>query len=183
VSGVVVMKTGHAAPFLVVGAVGATISAGLIYTFDVDTSVGEWIGYQVFYGFAIGLAFQMSITIAQANANAEIMSSVTATVLFFQTIGGAFSTSAAQSGFVNRLLTELARTAPEVNPQMVIGTGATQIRHAFPAEQVPAIVLAYMAGIKVTFALAIGLIGTACLFAALVPWKRLNIEAVQGAVA
>jgi hypothetical protein len=183
ISGVVVMKTGHAAPFLVVGAIGATISAGLMYTFDVDTSVAKWIGYQIFYGFAIGLSFQMGITIAQANANAEIMSSVTATVLFFQTIGGAFSTAAAQSGFVNRMLSELARTAPEVNRLMVLGTGATQIRHAFPADQIPAIVLAYMAGIKVTFALSVGLTGFACLLAALVPRKRLNTEAVQGAVA
>jgi cyanate permease len=86
-SGIAVMKTGHAAPLMVVGTVLATVSMGLIYTFDVDTSVATWIGYQTFYGFAIGMSFQMGITIAQANATPDIMSSVTATVLFFQTIG------------------------------------------------------------------------------------------------
>jgi hypothetical protein len=182
-SGIFVMKTGLAAPAMVTGAVFATISSGLMYTFDVDTSVGRWIGFQLFYGFGIGLAFQMGITIAQANANAETMSSVTATVFFFQTIGGAFSNSAAQSGFVNRILTELAKTAPEIDPQMVIGTGATQIRHNFPADRVPAIVLAYMAGIKVTLAIALGLTATACLISALVPRKRLNMETVQGGAA
>lgn len=78
------------------------------------------------------------------------------------------------------MVTELARTAPEINPQVVIGTGATQIRHAFPADQVPAIVLAYMAGIKVTFALVVGLIGFTCLLAVFVPRNRLNAEALQG---
>jgi MFS transporter, DHA2 family, glioxin efflux transporter len=81
------------------------------------------------------------------------------------------------------MVTELAKTAPDVNPQMVIGTGATQIRHAFPADQVPAIVLAYMAGIKVTFALVVGLVGFTCLLGVFVPRKRLNAEALQGGVA
>jgi hypothetical protein len=181
--GIFVMKTGLAAPLMVTGAVFATISSGLMYTFDVDTSMGRWIGFQLFYGFGIGISFQMGVTIAQGNANIDNISSVTAIVFFFQTIGGSFSNSAAQSGFVNRILTELARTAPNIDPQAVIGTGATQIRHAFPAEQVPAIVLAYMAGIKVTLAIAVGLTATACLISALVPRKRLNVDTVQGGAA
>jgi hypothetical protein len=56
------------------------ISAGLMYTFDVDTSVGKWIGYQFLYGIAVGLSFQMAITIAQGNSKLEDMSTVTATV-------------------------------------------------------------------------------------------------------
>ncbi|KAH7408372.1 major facilitator superfamily domain-containing protein [Phaeosphaeria sp. MPI-PUGE-AT-0046c] len=182
-SGILVMKTGHAAPMLVIGAVLSSVSCGLMYTFDVDTSIGKWIGYQLFYGFAIGMSFQMGITIAQANASIEVMSAVTATVLFFQTIGGAFSTAAAQSGFVNRVLTELAKTAPEIDPQKVIATGATQIRTAFPPDQVSAVVLAYMAGIKVTLAIAVGLTSFACLLAFLVPRKRINADAIEGAVA
>jgi MFS family permease len=80
ISGITVSKTGHAAPFMVAGAVMATVSAGLMYTFDVGTSMGKWIGYQLLYGAACGLGFQMGITIAQANAKMEDMSSVTATV-------------------------------------------------------------------------------------------------------
>ncbi|KAF1841295.1 MFS general substrate transporter [Cucurbitaria berberidis CBS 394.84] len=181
ISGAVVSKTGHAAPFMAAGAVMATISAGLMYTFDIGTPMGKWIGYQLFYGAAVGLGYQMGITIAQANASKEEISSVTATVFFFQTIGGAFSISAAQSGFVNRMVNELAKTAPHINPQMVIGTGATQIRHAFPADQVPAIILAYMAGIKVTFALVVALVGVTCLLVAFVPREQLHAEAREGA--
>lgn len=179
ISGITVSKTGHAAPFMATGAVLATIGSGLMYTFDIGTSLGKWIGYQILYGSACGLGFQMGITIAQANASPEDVSSVTATVFFFQTIGGAFSVSAAQSGFVNRLVSELVKTAPEINPQAVIGTGATQIRHAFPASQVPAIVLGYMAGIKVTFALAVALVGFTCLIVVFVPRKKLNVQALS----
>jgi len=98
----------------------------------------------------------------------------------FQTIGGSFSVSAAQSAFVNRIVTELAKTAPEINSQMVIGTGATAIRQAFPADQVPAIVHAYMSGIKITFALVVALVGVTCLITVFVPRKRLNAKALQG---
>jgi hypothetical protein len=80
VSGMVVSKTGHAAPFMLGGAVLATVSAGLMYTFDIGTSMGKWIGYQFFYGAAAGLGFQMAINIAQASAEPADVSSVTATV-------------------------------------------------------------------------------------------------------
>lgn len=46
ISGTTVSKTGHAAPFMAFGAVVCTISAGLMYTFDVDTSMGKWVGEQ-----------------------------------------------------------------------------------------------------------------------------------------
>ncbi|KAH8733096.1 major facilitator superfamily domain-containing protein [Phaeosphaeriaceae sp. PMI808] len=178
-SGIFVSKTGHAAPPMVAGGVMATISASLMYTFDIGTGMGKWIGYQLFFGAAVGLGFQMGITIAQANSDMQDMASTTAIVFFFQTIGDAFSVSAAQSAFVNRMLNELARTAPNINPQMVLGTGATQIRKAFPADQVPAVVLAYMSGIKVTFILVVSFLGAACLLLVFVPRKQLNAEALK----
>ncbi|KAF2831015.1 MFS general substrate transporter [Ophiobolus disseminans] len=181
ISGITVTKTGHAAPFQLIAAVFCTISAGLMYTFDIDTGIGKWIGYQLLYGLAIGMGFQIGITIAQANADLEDMSSVTATVFFFQTIGGAFAISAAQSGFVNRLMSELARIAPQINPMMVVGTGATQIRQVFTADQIPSIVLAYMAGIKVALAISLGFTAFSCVLVALVPRARLNAEALQNA--
>jgi hypothetical protein len=81
VSGVVVSKTGHAAPFMLAGALLATLSAALIYKFDIGTSMNKWIGCQFLYGAAIGLGFQMGINIAQANAEPQDLSSVTADVL------------------------------------------------------------------------------------------------------
>lgn len=102
VSGTLVTKTGHAAPFMMVGAVFCTISAGLMYTFDIDTSMGKWIGYQFLYGLAIGMAFQMGITIAQANASSEDMSSVTAIV--FCKLELAYSTTIAPQLTINHSL-------------------------------------------------------------------------------
>jgi len=64
---------------------------------------------------------------------------------------------------------------------MVVGTGATQIRHVFPPEQVVPIVLAYMAGIKVALTLVVAVTGFTCVIVAFVPRGKLNAEALANA--
>lgn len=64
---------------------------------------------------------------------------------------------------------------------MVLATGATQIRTAFQADQIPGILVAYMAGIKVSLAIAIAFVGVASVVILFSPWKRLNREAVKEA--
>jgi hypothetical protein len=79
-SGGVVTKTGHAAPFMLAGAILSTVATGLMCTFKIGTGHGPWIGYQAFYGLAIGSCFQMAVNIVQANAESQDISSVTAIV-------------------------------------------------------------------------------------------------------
>lgn len=181
VSGATVSATGVAIPLAIGGAVLATISAGLLYTLDIGTGSGKWIGYQIIGGLGWGVAFQIPIIVGQATAKPEDLASTTAIILFFQTIGGAFSISAAQSGFVNKLLTTLPVSAPDVSPAMVLGTGATQIRHLFTEEQVPGILVAYMAGIKVALAFTVAAVGISFFIILFAPWQRLNREAVKEA--
>lgn len=65
-------------------------------------------------------------------------------------------------------------TAPEVDPSLVVATGATQLRAVFDTEQIQGILLAYMAGIKVAYAIGIGGIGLAFIFSLLNSWRRLQ---------
>ena len=81
VSGATMSMTGIAAPIAVGGAAIATIAAGLLYTLDIDTGSGKWIGFQILGGFAWGAAFQVPIIIGQGTASPEDMSSVTAIIL------------------------------------------------------------------------------------------------------
>jgi EmrB/QacA subfamily drug resistance transporter len=172
--GIVVTKTRHATPFMALGAALCTVGCGLLYTLDVDTSTGKWVGYQILLGFAIAFPFQNALNIAQANAPNEDMATATASLTFFQILGGAFSISAAQSGFINRLVDSLAVHAPTVHPMLVIGTGAADLRTVFPPEVLPGIVLAYLDGLRTAFAVAIGMAGASFLLVGVVPWKRLH---------
>ncbi|KAK3369997.1 major facilitator superfamily domain-containing protein [Podospora didyma] len=182
-SGASISQNGVAAPLMVGGAAIATIAAGLLYTLDIGTGSDKWIGYQVLAGLGWGVGYQIPMIIAQATAKPEELSSVTAIVLFFQTIGGAIFVSAAQSAFVNRMISKAAETVPDVNPLMILATGATQIRNAFTPEQVPGILIAYMAGLKLTFAITIAGIGFATILSFFANFKRLNTEAITGGAA
>jgi hypothetical protein len=79
------------------------------------------------------------------------------------------------------MLSTLATTAPNVNPLTVLTTGATEIRTVFAADQIPGIVLAYMAGLKVVFAISIGTSGAAFVLSLFAGWKRLDIEKLKDA--
>jgi hypothetical protein len=79
------------------------------------------------------------------------------------------------------MLNRIATSAPDVNPLVLLGTGATQIRQVFSPEQVPGILIAYMAGIKTALALAIAGVGAAFAVSLFSHFKRLNTEALKGA--
>ncbi|MCJ1391937.1 hypothetical protein MMC18_004804 [Xylographa bjoerkii] len=173
--GIIVTKTRHATPFMALGAAAGTVGTGLLYTLDVDTPSAKWIGYQVLLGVAFAFPFQNALNIAQADADSKDIPTVTSTLYFFQTLGGAFSNTAAQSAFVNRLVATLATSAPAVNPQLVDFTGAIQLRSVFPPDQLPGILVAYMTGIRASLAVAVGMAGLAFVASFLVPWKKLPV--------
>lgn len=180
-SGAYISVTGIAAPIIVAGTALGTISAGLLYTLDIDTSDGKWIGYQIIGGVGWGIASQIPIITVQATAPPADLPEVTAILLFFQTVGGAFMVSAAQAAFVNVLVKVLPRSAPGVDPAAVVGTGAMDLRKFFSPDQVPGILVAYMRGLKIAFAIGLASTGLAFVIITLFQrWNRLNAAAIAG---
>lgn len=57
-AGLLVSKIGYYTPFMIGTAVLMPIGAGLITTFHLDTSSAAWIGYQVLFGFGLGIGMQ-----------------------------------------------------------------------------------------------------------------------------
>ena len=82
----------------------------------------------------------------------------------FQLLSGAFSVSAAQSIFTNRLIAALPSHAPGASPAQVIAVGATNLRTVFKEKLVlMGILESYMKGLKASWAMGIGLAGVAVL--------------------
>jgi len=179
-SGGFIAATGIYTPVLVGGAAVSTIAAGLIYTLDVGTGSGKWIGYQVLAGLGWGFSFQTPMIAVQGTVDPSDLASATAILMFFQTVGGAFYVSAAQSAFLSKLVGKVHELAPQIDPAKVVLTGATEIRSAFPEDIVPLVIEAYMTGLKVTFALAIAGAGIAFVSSFGSRWQRLNREKVMG---
>lgn len=64
---------------------------------------------------------------------------------------------------------------------MALGTGATQIREAFTAVQIPIVIDAYISGLKTVFAITVAAFGTAAFIGFLGNWKRLDAEKIKKA--
>ncbi|CAG9985600.1 unnamed protein product [Clonostachys byssicola] len=176
VTGQLVAKTQRTGPLMVFGSSLATVACGLFYTFSIDTSTGKWIGYQILAGAAWGSGFQMAINTVQAEAKPADLSTAISLIFTFQTFGGAFGIAAAQSAFVNIMTSKLASTAPTVDPATLILTGSAEIRNVFAPDEIPGIVLAYMSGLKVAFALMAGFAGMSFLLSGLQSWKKIYGE-------
>jgi MFS transporter, DHA2 family, glioxin efflux transporter len=183
-SGAYISITGIAAPIIVVGTAIGTVCTGLLYTLDIGTTSGKWIGYQIIGGVGWGIPSQIPIITVQATAPAADLAEVTAILLFFQTVGGAFMVSAAQAAFVNVLVKVLPSSAPGVDPATVLYTGATDLRKVFSADQVPGILEAYMRGLKAAFAIGLASTGVAFIIIILFQrWNKLNTAAIAGGAA
>lgn len=63
ISGGGITKTGIATPIMPLGSVISAIAAGLLYTLDIGTGSGKWIGFQLLAGFGYGIAFQVPIIV------------------------------------------------------------------------------------------------------------------------
>lgn len=81
VGGVVVMKTGRPQQVMFIGSMLTTVAMGLIYTLDIGTSTGKWVGYQIFVGSCMAFAIMHGVTIAQANVGPEDLAAATANLL------------------------------------------------------------------------------------------------------
>jgi MFS transporter, DHA2 family, glioxin efflux transporter len=165
VSGIVITVTRHYIPFLILGGIFATVGNGVIYTLGLHAPAREWIGYQVISGIGTGLSIQVPMIVAQAIVDTADLSSVTAIIMFFQTLAGAVFIQIAQSLFANKLVSVVPRLVPGVDPALVVGTGATDLRKVFTPEQLPGVIQAYLDGLHDTYILAIALAGMATVFA------------------
>lgn len=200
VSGGSITKTGHTAPLMVVGGVLATIGSGLLYSLDIGTSTGKWIGYQIVGGVGWGLAYQVPINAVHGAVEPSDIASVTGVIVcewfallfldypdkksaktphlsVFQTVGGAVFVAAAQSAFVNQIIVTLAAIAPSINSALVVSTGASELRDVFTVEQMAAILPAYMTGLKVAYAISIAAAGIAFCLSPFNNFKKIDAHA------
>lgn len=85
--------------------------------------------------------------------------------------------AAAQGAFVNQIIIKLTVTAPSINSALVVSTGASELRDAFTAEQMTAILPAYMTGLKVAYAISIAAAGIAFCLSPFNNFKKIDAHA------
>ena len=75
------------------------------------------------------------------------------------------------------MIKSLSRNVPELDPAQVITVGATALRTVYQGAQLEGIIGSYMDGIRIAFALSIGLAGLATVVSLSVPWVSVKGKA------
>ncbi|KAL2153675.1 hypothetical protein VTH82DRAFT_4830 [Thermothelomyces myriococcoides] len=130
-------------PWAIAGCALASIGSGLLSTFTPETSTGRWIGYQIVTTVGRGTTFQVPVVSVQEEVPAEESATGLTAINLFMNLGIAVSISIGQTIFRNSLPGLLAKSAPDVDPRMVLDAGATNIRGLVMAEQLPGLLVAY----------------------------------------
>ncbi|KAF2686350.1 putative efflux pump antibiotic resistance protein [Lentithecium fluviatile CBS 122367] len=162
-SGILFTKFPFYQLYLLFGASFTAIGAGLLYTLQGNSRAGAYLGYQLVVGIGNGACQQIPLTVVQAFSKPEDLATSMSTVLFFQLLSGAMSVAAAQSVFINRLLSTVSVRLPNIDRATIITTGATDLQRVFPPDQLSAIRDSYLDGLHASWAMAIAFAAAALL--------------------
>jgi hypothetical protein len=183
VAGGLVTWLGYYAPFMILSAVLAAIGAGLMTTFQVDTPQPVWIGYQVIFGAGVGFGMQQTLIAVQTVLPAADVPIGTAIVMFCQTLGGAIFISVAQNVFTNRLLANVISIVPDLDPAIVLASGATNLAKNIRPEYLDGVIEAYNSAITTTFYVAVATAALSIIGAVFVEWKSVKGKKIEMAMA
>ncbi|KAF5343451.1 hypothetical protein D9758_011824 [Tetrapyrgos nigripes] len=181
IAGAGTSATGYYAPWMIVSTVLASIGAGLISTFSTDTPQSKWIGYQALFGLGIGSGLQQPLMAAQTVLPLADVPSGTAIIVFAQTVGGAIFISIAQNVFSNKLSSGLRSQVPDIDPRIVVSTGATDLKNVVPANLLGAVLRVYNSGLVEAYRVAIAMAALTLIGSLAVEWRSMKKAANGGA--
>ena len=108
-----------------------------------------------------------------ADCVSKTFRAITDPCVAFQTLAGSYFIVSAQSIFENKLIQTVRASAPNVNPETILGAGAAQLQNRFTGRTLEAVRQSYMTGVKDVFAYSIACAALTLLLVPLIPFKKL----------
>ncbi|KAJ9602487.1 hypothetical protein H2200_013030 [Cladophialophora chaetospira] len=172
IGGILVTIIGYYTPLLIGAAALMTIGYGLITTWTIDSPLREWFGYQLPAGLGAGFGFNLPLVAVQTALPMADIPQGTVLLMFCQSLGGALFIAVGQSVFSNGLVKGTAKYAPNLDPDLLLHTGATAIRGVLDKQgmegELRQALEAYVYGLKdcyrVSVAVAAASVIAACFF-------------------
>ncbi len=149
-----------------------SVGAGLLTTFQVNTGIGKWIGYQVVYGIGMGLCFQVPNLAAQTVLPKSDVPIGLALMLFGQLLGAAVFVAVGENVLGSQLVKKLSGV-PGFDPSLVTSGGATSLINSMPADQKGTVLIAYNESLRTVFQVGLILSCLTVLGAVLLEWKSI----------
>ncbi|KAH8703359.1 putative MFS aflatoxin efflux pump [Talaromyces proteolyticus] len=174
-SGAVTPKIGYYTPLAIIGTCLMSIGAGLITTWHVDTSAGKWIGYQILYGFGLGMCFQTPNLAVQTVMPKKDVPIGLALMLFTNLLASAVFISVGENVLSSQLVLRLSGI-PGFNASQVVSSGLTSLLESIPVNLRDEVLVRYNEALMQVF--QVGLIVTCLtiLGTATLEWKSVLKE-------
>ncbi|RAO73548.1 uncharacterized protein BHQ10_009560 [Talaromyces amestolkiae] len=183
--GGLITAVGYYTPFLILSTALFCIGSGLLTTYSTNISTARWIGYQILAGSGVGAGFQVPMTAVQTILSQEDIPIGSATVMFFQNLGGALFISVGQSVFQNGITSYMQSHVKDIEPSVIIDAGATALREVLSQmgklNELPAVVEAYMTGLVNAYRVSLALTCLAFVATLFVEWKSVKGNKKEGA--
>lgn len=180
--GIINGKIGYYTPLAIIGTCIMSAGAGLLTTFQVDTSIGKWIGYQILYGLGLGLCFQVPNLAAQTCLPKKDAPTGLALMLFGSLIGASVFVAVGENVLSNQLVQRLSGL-PGFDTSLVTSGGATSLLDSLGEDSRKTALLAYNEALRTVF--VVGLIPTclAALGTFSLEWKIVKKDKIAKAAA
>jgi hypothetical protein len=182
-SGIAVTVLGYYAPLMIASSVLSAIGVGLLFTFTPETNHSAWIGYQALAGIGIGLGMQQPLIAVQTILDISQVPIGTSVIIFLQTLGGALFVSIGQNVFTNKLVQGLAKYVPELDPDIVLSTGATSIQQTINKADLPGVTLAYNDALTQAYLVAAIMAALTVIGSLAIEWKSVKGKKIEAAAA
>ncbi|KAJ5170102.1 MFS general substrate transporter [Penicillium coprophilum] len=171
--GITNSKIGYYTPLAIIGSCIMSVGAGLLATFQVDTSEGKSIGYQIVYGIGLGLCFQIPNLAAQTVLPKPDVPFGLALMLFGQLIGAAVFVSVGENVLANQLVKRLAGL-PGFNSHIITSGGITELLNTVPADLHDKVLHSYNEALRRVFQVGLIISCLTLLGAATLEWKSIK---------
>jgi hypothetical protein len=166
-------KVGYYVPALLLAPVFCATGAGLLSTLTPSSNHNQWLGYQILFGFGLGLGFQTSTLVPQTVLSRADVPLGMAMMFFMQQLGGSIFLSVSQNIFSNELVDRLSGVAG-LDAETIVNTGATDLRSVVPTSELGTVVDAYSYSLTRVFIMATALSACMILAALVVEWKSIK---------
>ncbi|KXJ92611.1 major facilitator superfamily domain-containing protein [Microdochium bolleyi] len=177
-SGLLISKVGYYTPFMLIGVCIMSVGAGLFLTFELDTPMPRWIGFQILYGFGLGWTFQGPNLAAQTVLPTADVSMGVSLMFFTQLLSGAIFLCVGQNVLTNELLNRLTGIAG-VTPEFIENTGATSLSGALPAAVRGVVLNAYNLALRSVFTVGVAFTCLTIVGALLMEWRSVKSKKQQ----
>lgn len=178
-NGFAVHKIGYYTPSAIFGSCIMVIGAGLLTTLQVNSPTGHWVGFQILYGFGLGMCFQAPNLAAQTVLPTRDVPIGTSLMFFMQLLGASIFIPVGQYVLLTQLSHKLAGVGG-LDLQAISSSGATSLSTSVPEHLRETVLLAYNAALRDVFRLGLALTCLIVLGIAGLEFKSVKKEAQAG---